>query len=502
MRLHFIEQPDWPPLAWLASCESSSQTVAVHHGSWVEVSERWFCEAVWAGDYSRGDFDQTDLVAGSGGRLRDDRLIFVSSGSTIDRLNSVSVPGRTWVSNSLPCLLAAAQATVNPSYRWYYRDSLSIMEGLHRYKRRLSTSLGHVELTYFDNLRWDGMRLLAEPKPTPRRDFSTFEKYRSFLTTSIAEVAANGEAPARRHRWRLLGTLSSGYDSTAISALARPHGLTEVVTFDRTRSGADDSGKAAADVLGLKAHSVSRETWRTAQSPEIPFIASYSAAGDIIFKGAEAHLVGRVLLTGYHGDKVWDKHTKDLTDQIVRGDSSGLALTEYRLWVGFLNCPVAFWGVRQIREINALSNSSEMKPWDVSGDYSRPICRRIAEEAGVPRAAFGTRKRFITVDPFGGWDTLNSGLDLLTPASQQDYLAWLRKNRAAWLRRGKVPPIASPRLNRWINALYRRWINLVSPLAGKRFVWRFIRGRLYHPRYLGWYLFPWSIERAKERYRR
>jgi hypothetical protein len=308
-------------------------------------------------------------------------------------------------------------------------------------------------------------------------------------------------ASARRHRWRLLGTLSSGYDSTAISVLARPHGLSEVVTFDRTRSGDDDSGEAAAHVLDLKALPVSREAWRAFRDPEIPFIAGYSAAGDIVFKGAEAHLAGRVLLTGYHGDKVWDKHTKDLTDQIVRGDSSGLALTEYRLWTGFLNCPVAFWGARQIREINALSNSSEMKPWDVPGNYSRPICRRIAEEAGIPRAVFGIRKRFITVDPFGGWDRSNNGLDLLTHASQQDYLAWLRKNKVAWLKRGKLPPVASPRLNRWVNAVYRRWIDFVSPLAGKRFVWRFIRGRLYEPRYLGWYLFPWSIERAKERYR-
>lgn len=502
MLLRLVEQPDWPPLAWVARCEGSTPTVLVHHGSRVEVSEDRFCEAVWAGDYSLGDFDRTDLVFGSGGRLRDRALIFVSSGSTVDRLQSISASGRTWVSNSLPCLLAAVSAGVDPCYRGYYRDALSIMHGLHRYKRILATSVGQVDLTYFDNLRWDGTRLLTEPKAAPRRDFSTFERYRTFLTTSLAAMAANLSASARRHRWHLLGTLSSGYDSTTVSVLARPHGLAEVVVFDRTRSGDDDSGEAAANVLGLTALRVSREAWRALQDPEIPFIAGYSAAGDIVFKGAEAALAERVLLTGYHGDKVWDKHTKDLTDQVVRGDISGLSLTEYRLWIGFLNCPVAFWGARQIREISALSNSPEMKPWDVPGNYSRPICRRIAEEAGIPRAVFGIRKRFITVDPFGGWDRSNNGLDLLTPASQQDYLAWLRRNKVAWLKRGKLPPVASPRLNRWVNALYRRWIDVVSPLAGKRFVWRFIRGRRYEPRYLGWYLFPWSIERAKERYRR
>ena len=54
----------------------------------MEVCDTWFCEAVWDGDYEAGDFDLTDLVFGSGGRLRDERAIFVSSGTTVDRLQT------------------------------------------------------------------------------------------------------------------------------------------------------------------------------------------------------------------------------------------------------------------------------------------------------------------------------------------------------------------------------------------------------------------------------
>ena len=34
-----------------------------------------------------------------------------------------------------------------------------------------------------------------------------------------------------------------------------------------------------------------------------------------------------------------------------------------------------------------------MKPWSVAKSYDRPIARRIAEEAGVPRHLFGQVKK-------------------------------------------------------------------------------------------------------------
>ena len=34
-----------------------------------------------------------------------------------------------------------------------------------------------------------------------------------------------------------------------------------------------------------------------------------------------------------------------------------------------------------------------MATWDISGNCSRPICRRILEEAGIPREMFGREKK-------------------------------------------------------------------------------------------------------------
>ena len=69
------------------------------------AGDDWFCEAVWEGPFSDGGFDETDIVFGSGVRIRGDRVVFVASGIHIDRLLSVDTPDGVLVSNSLACLL-------------------------------------------------------------------------------------------------------------------------------------------------------------------------------------------------------------------------------------------------------------------------------------------------------------------------------------------------------------------------------------------------------------
>ena len=82
----YVAMPRWPALAWVARCHHTNPTVTVFHGPRVECTPEWFVEAVWAGNYQDGNFDQTDLIAGSGARIRAGRVTFVSSGSTVDRL--------------------------------------------------------------------------------------------------------------------------------------------------------------------------------------------------------------------------------------------------------------------------------------------------------------------------------------------------------------------------------------------------------------------------------
>src|SRR3990172_2755461 len=234
-RIAYTAVPDWPPLAWLARCRPGRTTVDVFHGLRVEGTPQWFVEAVWADRYAEADFDRTDLVFGSGGRLRNGMLTFVSSGSTVDRLQFLRRREDVWVSNSLSCLLAAVDGAPDPTYTGYYDVFKSIIRGIREYQRDIPTSAGPARLVYFDNLTWDGHSLSEVEKPTLTRDFGTFEKYRDFLHSSLGLLSENLSAAQRRFPYRWLGTMSSGYDSLTTAILTKPLGLDDVISFTEAR---------------------------------------------------------------------------------------------------------------------------------------------------------------------------------------------------------------------------------------------------------------------------
>lgn len=74
MQLQFTEIKKLPPLAWYA--EIKDGIVNVIHGPHVEISDTWFVEGAWSGEFSQGDFIQSDWFCGTGGLLREDKIIF------------------------------------------------------------------------------------------------------------------------------------------------------------------------------------------------------------------------------------------------------------------------------------------------------------------------------------------------------------------------------------------------------------------------------------------
>jgi hypothetical protein len=387
----------WPSLAWLAICRKSNAAVEVLHGAGVEVDANWFCEAIWAGTFADGNFDELDLVFGSGGRARSDCVTFVSSGTTVDRLHSLALQDGAVISNSLACLLWYCHGKVDPNCTTHIRDFDSVLHGIAGYKPTLATSAGPIRLTFFDNLRWNGETLELVKKNNPLRDFGNFAKYRQFVDESLGLIAENMTAHSRRTRLSMIGTMSSGYDSATTAALAQRHGLRDAFSFTTARGGDADSGTRVADALGINLRLIDRDAWRAHRLPEVPFLATQASGGDVFFRGADPYLSNRVLFTGFHGDKVWGTDLWEGANLLARGDCSGTGLSEYRLSKGFIHVPLPFFAATQSTDIVRISQSHEMDPWRLSNSYDRPICRRILEEAGVPRDAFGMTKKAVSV---------------------------------------------------------------------------------------------------------
>jgi len=475
----------WPELAWLSYAEVGSREIKVFHGTAVETHDEWFCEAVWSGDFERGDFDRTDLVFGSGCRWREEGAIFVSSGTTLDRLCWWPQDHGTWISNSLCCLLAAIDAELDPAYPHYFYDQRSIMyRGLAAYRPTLNTSRGPVRFTFFHNLRWDG-HTMATYEKLDERKWPDFAAYRGFLHSGMEGIVANAGASGRRRNYHLLSTLSRGYDSGMVTAIARNHGCKEVICFTRSRDGRDDSGESLARYLGVRPWAFDRMAWQREPICEPLFMAGDGVGTEVYLKAAEPLLHKRVLLTGYFGDQMWSKTPRTIEPIFLTGGN--LSLSEYRLAVGFFNCPLAYWGGRQLSQTVAISRSEEMRPWDVSSPYSRPICRRIVEEAGVPRELFGQRKMMVSV--------LTQVNEFLGPESCRDYLEWLGSRRDAWLRRRQLPPWRSLRAD----SVLRSVLNAIWVAMGKAGLSEVSR-KLLSPVYLRRYLFPWAVDRVKNHY--
>lgn len=389
--LRSILREDWPRLAWFARAGRSG-SVVVEAGAGVHIDAEWFGDVVWDGPFADADFDRTELVFGSGARIREGHIVFVSAGQTGDRLHSVETPDGLVVSNSLPCLLAGLGASLTLDHD--YPPALrTVRAGIRSYQEYIPSSVGPIRLTYFQNLVWDGSAVTKQDKPAPLRDFGTFDRYRDSFASATRRLVQNAAHPARRAPLRAVATCSAGYDSSTVTAMVSDAADCSVVGLLETRDGRDDSGAVVAGALGLEFHGIPSREWSRLGGVEARFLSAGLAGGSSVpLRAAEPLLADCVLFTGYHGDKMWDLKTEGLEDDHARADLGGCDLMEFRLSAGFVHVMLPMFGSHQIVDVHEISRSAEMEPWRVGGSYDRPICRRIVEGAGVPRDAFARSK--------------------------------------------------------------------------------------------------------------
>src|SRR5689334_10822142 len=245
MPWHFEYQPEpgLPPLAWLAHVEAG--VVRVRCGTSVRCEPGGFFEGTWVGDRSLASVPGSTTLFGYGIVSAGDDVVIVPPSHPHERLY-LHRDGRRWLaSNSLAWLLIAAGVQLRNDVL-YPPIFVAASEYVRPATAEIPTTGGPITAAVYENFRLTAAgELVVERRPT-EQPFVDFADYSRRLRAALASAIANA-SPG----YEMAISLSSGYDSTAVAAMAAPLGCKQALTFALGTSG-PDSGAAAAERLGMR----------------------------------------------------------------------------------------------------------------------------------------------------------------------------------------------------------------------------------------------------------
>jgi hypothetical protein len=376
-----------PNGAWIVSCSGGVRRIVSGAGL-RQISPHVYFEGA-VGNTSNPE--QAAEVFGTGVQERGADTMLLTTSHSLEMLFFVRNSAGHWhASNSLALL--AAQADLSLDWDKQYTGRLATaVKGIEEY----STQIGHAD-------GWEISRFMVrnvvvspqghvtfEDKPVAPA-FKSFDQYQTYLKDTLRSAF---DFAQRHGGYTPAATCSTGYDSACASALAASVGCKEAITLRNARGGDSDSGREIATALGLDVTEFDRPQEGAVEwESMVPFVASGMGGEDYCYQAFGPAIAGKVVVTGFHGDKMWDAGVHP-NAVLSRGDISGSSLQEFRLWTNSIFIPVPMIGALQHAAIAAITEAAEMAPWRLNNDYDRPIARRIVETAGVRREAFGQRKR-------------------------------------------------------------------------------------------------------------
>jgi hypothetical protein len=424
VRFRFELMPALPKLAWAAHIRQDDPVLEVFHGPHVEVRESAFVEGAWDQPFDTFRFDESPVLVGSGARITPDGVLFAAPANMYERLYSVrcetakrendmgiknASPEEMFVSNSLAFALSLSGEKLDPGYPHYYTDFLDHHRVGIREKSKWVRLAGGRKMAFHDCCNFEialDLQLTRAEKnwqPVP----SCYREYASLLYTTVERLFENAGARERCWKYRPVVMISQGYDTTAAAALAAKAGCREAVTFFKSGSGqhgySPDDGFAIAATLGYTMTGYERKDF--AQAPGYRVEEFYMEPGGIdrCMAVMADQLAGSILLGGRSGDTVWARGNSGSGGMPgINGQPNleepidcipGCALGEFRLRIGYLQFHPATVAAIHAPVIQRWNATKEMRPWSLRRPYDKPIARRIAEEAGVPRHLFGQEKK-------------------------------------------------------------------------------------------------------------
>jgi len=396
-----------PPLAWVARVTAGCADVAV--GASVRHERDALFEGTWAGEPSLSSLPAQATLFGSGMAVSGPNLVVLTPSHQLEGVYHARPSSELVVSNSLVGVLTAAGLELDksadyPAVFGAGHDLWQLVEEdtpagprLARASFNIPTRSAPVTFQRFENLAIAVDLAISELRKPRERPFASFADYKSRLTGAAASLLANANG------YPPLVSLSAGYDSAAVAAVAAAVGCHEAVGFLTARpsprdGSVDDSGAVAAAALGMEFEAFDRLSYSSAHDkPEAEFLATGQAGEEIIFSGLAQKLRRRTLLNGYWAGKQWAMSHRDDWRHIWPSTSAGASITEFRLRNDFIFAPLPCFAAVGKPDAPSLLDLPEMEPYRVGGHYDRPIPRRLAEEAGLMRGTFGVTKHAANV---------------------------------------------------------------------------------------------------------
>lgn len=421
-----------PPLAWRALIKDGN--IEVTHGGHVETNDSFFVEGAWSGFFDEGCFDSSQWFCGTGGRIRNDKVVFstpthITGGIYLKAMTD----GGICLSNSLYLLLEGVHCCLDCDYRYYETDFNTIMSGVKRYKRKIHVlsetdkSVQEVKVYYFRNIvikNDNTVKIYMKPSITP---FTSFSDYKTRLIDTMQSMADNASDSGRNRKFEMVTTVSKGYDAPCCSAVAKLVGCDTAVTFSQKGKYVNDCGTEIAKTLGYE-NIIERDEKAFVSGTdmaEAEYLCTGELGAHISMSAFDEEFRNRLVFSGCRGDFVWNAenalcngefHFKDIISQ--------LGLSEKRLWLGAVFVPMPLFGASEWESIYKISNSKEMMPWRMGNRYDRPIPRRIVEEMGVPREWFGIEKHGMGI--YFHYDWLARIRSRLSPTSAESFELYVR----------------------------------------------------------------------------
>lgn len=398
-----------PQLSWLCTIDDGTYTFIA--GRSIEFGKNYLFEGVWEGDYKKLDFYRSDFFYGSGAYINKKGICrFVPPKVCTDFLYILHDKStkKTYVSNSFIFIFKHINLAVTDELYVNFKNSIhsatkkqSSMGADRGDPLLLDTanytlySIMYYNFTIDDNGKINLLFRLPYKQP-----IDDFESYKRFLIQTTVKILENGKSPLRKTKFSSISMLSTGYDSSAVSAIYSKAGGKDAITLDVITRGHNDCGSDIAKYLNLHCikclppkGDVDSLAFNISSSEYIyiyEFIATAGIGDNYVFVNMEPFIKNRIVFSGLYGDSSWSKNVKN--GGLAHHISYMKSRNEFRLRVGYFLVPVPAFGSYFSYFLRKINKSSSMIPYNTSSKYNRPIPRRICEECGIPREMFGVKK--------------------------------------------------------------------------------------------------------------